>query len=72
MGIKPGVTFFVMENFALEIGLEILGYNYCSRKTNFNDDNPDEKYSYHIINFDLSLSNLQLSLAYYIGVKKDK
>jgi len=72
VGIKPGVTFFVMENFALEIGLEILGYNYNSTKTNFNDDNPDEKYSSHSIDFDLSLSTLQLSLAYYIGVKKDK
>ena len=72
VGIKPGVTFFVMENFALEIGLEILGYNYSSIKTNFDDESPYEKYSSHSIDFDLSLSTLHLSLSYYIGVKKDK
>jgi len=72
VGIKPGITFFVMENFALEIGLEILGYNYESTKTTFSDDTPEQKYSSNTVNFDLSLSTLQLSLAYYIGVKKKK
>jgi len=72
VGIKPDVTFFVMENFALEIGLEVLGYNYSSTTTTYNDDTPEQTYSSNSVNFDLSLSTLQLSLAYYIGVKKDK
>lgn len=72
IGIKPGVTFFVLENFALEIGLEILGYNYSSLRTNYDNETPEEKYASHAIDFNLSLSTLQLSLSYYIGAKKKK
>lgn len=72
VGIKPGITFFVVENFALEIGLEILGYSFESAKITFDDDTPDDKYTSNAIDFDLGLSTLQLSLSYYIGVKKNK
>lgn len=70
IGINPGVTFFAMENFALEIGLNILGYKYSESTESYNDD-PQEESSYKTneIDFRLDLLDLSLSLTYYIRAK---
>lgn len=71
VGISPGVTYFVMENFAMEVGLNILGYNY-SKSTSTENDGPDSIVKSQSIDFNLDLLSLKLALAYYIGTKKVK
>lgn len=71
IGISPGVTYFVMENFAMEIGLNILGYNY-DKSTSTENDGPESIVKNQSIDFNLDLLSLKLALAYYIGTKKVK
>jgi hypothetical protein len=68
VGVNPGVTFFVMQNFAIELGLNVLGYNYTVNKIK-NDDGPDSVDQSHEIDFKLNLLKLNMSLTYYIGAK---
>lgn len=70
-GIKSGVAFFAMENFAIEIGLEVLSYKYNTSTTN-NFDEPESKYNTHEVDFNIDILSLNLALTYYIGAKKDK
>lgn len=67
-GIKSGLTFFAMQNFAVEVGLDILSYKYTSSKTN-NFDEPESKYETHEVDFSIDLLSLNLALTYYIGAK---
>lgn len=69
VGISPGITFFVMQNFCLEVGLDILGYNYSKSTTT--DDNGDPQIDeVSSVDFKLNLTSLGLGLTYYIGTKK--
>ena len=68
VGMSPGVTFFVMQNFAIELGLNILEYSYEST-TAQRDDLPLSKDVSQGIDFNLSLSRLNVALAYYF-IKK--
>lgn len=69
-GVTPGLTFFAMENFALEIGLNIFSYN-----LSINDVQRNGVDESRIINQDLNLSinllTLELGLAYYIGANNN-
>jgi len=69
VGISPGITFFVMENFSLEIGVDVIGYNY-SKSTITDDDRDPQIDEIHSIDFKLSIISLGLGLTYYIGTKK--
>lgn len=68
-GIQSGLTFFAMQNFAVEIGLDILSYKYNINKTN-NHDEPESKYETHEVDFSIDLLSLNLALTYYIGAKR--
>ncbi|WP_272150288.1 hypothetical protein [Tenacibaculum aiptasiae] len=62
IGIRPGITFTLNKNFALEANIGSLGYSYSSSTNNF--------YSYKTttsrFNLDLSTSNIFFGLAIFI------
>lgn len=68
IGLSPGITFFAMENFALEVGLDVLGYELNSTKTTKNDVEESSKVRQNI-DFNINLLTLKLGLAYYFGRK---
>jgi hypothetical protein len=64
-GITPGVTFFAIENFAFEVGINVVGYSFDRRKivTNGVDESIDTRNN---VNFSINLLSLQLGIAYFI------
>ena len=68
IGLSPGINFFALENFALEVQLDVLGYEYKREKTT---DSSGEETSVdtHNVNFTINLLSLNLGLAYYFGAK---
>lgn len=65
LGISPGVTFFAMENFALEVQLDVVGYelNIENKTVNDTDESRDVR---HNVDFKLNLLSLKLGVAYYL------
>lgn len=63
LGISPGATFFVMENFALEVQLDIIGYELNVEKKTKNNT---IKYKdiRHNIDFKLDLLSVKIGVAY--------
>ena len=68
-GISPGVTFFVIENFALEVQVNVLGYDLVVSEQTVNDNAPARKVDQKI-DANINLLSLKLGLAYYFGTKK--
>ena len=64
VGISPGVTFFAMENFALEVQVDVLGYelNVENKTKNDVDESRDVR---HNVDFKMNLLSLKVGLAYY-------
>ncbi|MGO3183197.1 MAG: hypothetical protein ACTIJ9_10225 [Aequorivita sp.] len=64
LGISPGVTFFAMENFALEVQLDVMGYelNVENKTRNEIDESHDVR---HNVDFKMNLLTLKVGLAYY-------
>ena len=64
VGISPGVTFFAMENFALEVQVDVLGYelNVENKTRNDIDESRDVR---HNVDFKMNLLSLKVGLAYY-------
>lgn len=71
VGLSPGVTFFAMENFALEIGLNVLGYELNTTKRTINNVDESKK-TRNNVDFEIDLLSLQLGLSYYFGAGKAK
>ncbi|WP_027136700.1 hypothetical protein [Gaetbulibacter saemankumensis] len=71
IGLSPGVTFFAMENFALEVGIDVLGYELNTAQTTINDTEKSRE-TRNNIDFEINILSLQLGLAYYIGAEKSK
>lgn len=71
VGVMGGLTYFAMENFAIEIGLDILSYNYTANTT-YDYDEPVSKDDTNTVDFSIDILSLNLALTYYIGSKKDK
>ncbi len=72
VGISPGVTFFAIENFALEVQLDVLGYELRVRKSEINgiEQSKDVRNN---IDFNIDILSLKLGLAYYFKpIKKKK
>ncbi|HEY9113332.1 MAG TPA: hypothetical protein VIN10_01445 [Bacteroidales bacterium] len=68
-GISPGVTFFVIENFAFEAQLNVIGYDLLVSEQSVNDNAPARKVNQQI-DANINLLSLKLGLAYYFGTKK--
>ena len=64
MGLTPGVTFFAIENFAFEIGINVLGYQLRRVVTTINEVERAVDLR-HNVNLQLNLLSLNLGLAYY-------
>ena len=64
LGITPGVTFFAMENFALEVQLDVLGYelNVENKTKNNIEKSRDVR---HNVDFKMNLLSVKVGLAYY-------
>lgn len=71
LGLSPGVTFFAMENFALEIQLDVLGYELNADKKNVNGIEQSKQVKNNI-NFKINLLTTKFGLAYYFNNKKNK
>lgn len=69
LGLSPGVTFFAMENFALEVQLDVLGYEMNLEKKTINDDLKSRDIR-HNVDFNINILSLKLGLAYYFGNNK--
>lgn len=69
LGLSPGVTFFAMENFALEVQLDVLGYEMNLEKKTINDDIKSRDIR-HNVDFNINILSLKLGLAYYFGNNK--
>ncbi len=68
IGMSPGVTFFLVQNFALEAGINIIGYRLNIE--NIEDGQGLEtRRVEHDVSFKLNLLSLNLGLAYFIGTK---
>lgn len=68
LGISPGVTFFAMENFALEVQLDVLGYemNLVQKTVNGEEESRDIR---HNVDFNINILSMKLGVAYYFGNK---
>lgn len=65
LGLSPGVTFFAMENFALEVQLDVVGYelNIENKTKNGIEESRDVR---HNVDFKLNLLSLKFGVAYYL------
>lgn len=64
VGISPGATFFAMENFALEVQLDVIGYelNLVNKTKNGTDKSRDVR---HNVDFKLDILSVKIGVAYY-------
>lgn len=64
LGFSPGVTFFAMENFALEVQLDAVGYelNLENKTINGREKSRDVR---HNVDFNINLLSLKVGIAYY-------
>ena len=69
LGISPGVTFFALESFALEVQLNVLGYELRVSDKSRNEEDPSRQVR-HNVDFNIDILYLELGLAYYLGSKK--
>ncbi len=71
IGISPGITFFAMENFAFEVGLNVLGYTMeISDRTRNNTEH--SRVVRNNVDFKLNLLSLDMGLSYYFIAGKNK
>lgn len=71
VGISPGVTFFALENFALEVQLDVLGYEMNLDKKTINgvEESRDIR---HNVDFNINILSMRLGLAYYFVGKNQR
>ncbi len=65
VGLSPGVTFFAMEKFALEVQLDVVSYelNIENKTKNAMEESRDVR---HNVDFKLDLLSLKFGVAYYL------
>ncbi|MFV0506931.1 MAG: hypothetical protein ACK5L5_09530 [Bacteroidales bacterium] len=72
VGISPGITFFVIQNFAFEVELQnLLGYQYEITKSTSNGEEVSRRKTNQVA-FDIDLLSMKLGLAYYFNRPKNK
>ena len=64
LGLTPGITFFAVENFAFEVGINVLGYE-LRRIETITDEVETSVDTRHNVNLKLNLLSLNIGLAYY-------
>ena len=64
LGLTPGICFFAMENFAFEVGVNVIGYTLKHTTTTINDVEQASE-TRNNVNLELNLLSLKLGLAYY-------
>ena len=68
-GLSPGITFFAVENFALEAGVNLIGYRL--NVENATDGNGVESRKVeHDVSFRVNILTLNVGVAYFFGTKK--
>lgn len=71
LGLSPGITFFVMENFGFEVQLDVLGYEVKVIDQTVNGEEESSEIRQNI-DLNIDLLSLKLGLAYYINLKSKK
>ena len=71
LGISPGVTFFVMENFCFEVQLDVLGYELTVSELTENNEAPSRQVRQKV-DLSIDILSLNLGLGYYFGSKMHK
>jgi len=69
VGISPGITFFVMESFAFELQLNVLGYELQVKDKSINEGEPSKDVRSNV-DFNIDILSIKLGLAYNFGSKK--
>ena len=64
VGFTPGITFFAIEDFAFEVGINVIGYTLNRTDTTINDTEQAVDLR-HNVNLNINLLSLKLGLAYY-------
>ena len=68
VGLSPGLTFFVMENFAVEVQLDLVGYDLQINNQTENNEN-DSRTVEQGVYANINLLTLNLGIAYNFGTK---
>lgn len=68
VGINPGITYFAVNNFAFEAGVNLIGYNY-SRERGTDATGKESFSESHNVNFSVNLLSISLGVAYFFGTK---
>ena len=71
LGISPGITFFVIENFAFEVQLDVLGYELNVKNREINDIE-ESRIVTNNVDFNINILTMKLGLAYYFGAGKKR
>ena len=71
VGISPGITFFVIENFAFEVQLDVLGYELKVKNREINDIE-ESRIVTNNVDFNINILTMKLGLAYYFGAGKKR
>jgi len=64
-GLSPGISFFAMENFALEVQLDVLGYELNVENKTINDVKKSRDVRQNV-DFKLNILSVKVGLAYYM------
>lgn len=70
VGINPGITYFAVNNFAFEAGVNLIGYNY-SREKGKDSNGEDSFRESHNVNFSVNLLSISMGVAYFFGTKRN-
>ena len=68
IGLSPGIVIFAVENFALEVGLDLIGYTH-SVTDQLKNDVDDSRQIDNILSFKINLLSLNLGVSYYFKSK---
>lgn len=63
-GISPGITFFAVENFAIEAGANIIGYRFNVLEST-NGEGVNSRKLEHDVNFRLNILSLNIGATYF-------
>ena len=69
IGLTPGITYFAVENVALEVGINLIGYQLNIENLEDGDGVESRKVE-HDVSFRINLLSLNLGIAYFFGTKK--
>ena len=68
LGLSPGITFFAVENFAMEVGINVIGYR-LNIENSIDGNGVESRKVENDVSFRVNLLSLNIGMAYYFGTK---